>query len=223
MTTAAPSNVLIVEDDYETRMYLTEAIASDGGRYAVQSAGTLADGMALLEGQAPDVLLVDLGLPDGSGLNLIRRARESSATTLPIVITVFGDEATVIQALEAGARGYLLKSEAPEDMRQALDQVREGGAPISPGIASHLLRRFGPETVPQAADDPAHLTDRERDVLERVVRGDSNQEAAHALGIRRNTIATHIKNIYRKLEVQSRGQVIYEAVRRGLVKIDTDE
>lgn len=221
MTSASPASVLVVEDDNETRLYLAEAIEGDGERYSVMSAGSLATGLELLEKNHPDVVLVDLGLPDGSGLELIRRARAMSTTTLPLVITVFGDEQSVIRALEAGARGYLLKSEAPEDMRLAVDQVRQGGAPISPGIASHLLRRFEPrQTASADEDDPAHLTDRERSVLELVVRGHSNQEAGDRLGIRRNTVATHIKSIYRKLEVQSRGQVVLEAVRRGLVDID---
>jgi DNA-binding NarL/FixJ family response regulator len=216
-----PSTVLVVEDDDETRLYLAEAIEGDGTRYSVSSAGSLAAGLELLESMHPDVLLVDLGLPDGNGLELILRARADSGNTLPLVITVFGDEQSVVSALEAGARGYLLKSEAPEDMRHAVDQVLGGSAPISPGIASHLLRRFQVPQTPEAhEDDPARLTNRERSVLEIIVRGHSNQETADQLGIRRNTVATHIKNIYRKLEVQSRGQVVHEAVRRGLINVD---
>jgi DNA-binding NarL/FixJ family response regulator len=168
----------------------------------------------------PDVLLVDLGLPDGSGLDLIRRARECSPSTLSMVITVFGDEASLVNALEAGARGYLLKSEGPSDLRESVAQLVAGGAPITPAIASFLLRRFeSPPDESGAHEHRSTLSPRERQVLELIVRGLSNQDVANELGISRHTATSHVRSIYRKLEVRSRSAAVYEAFSRGIISV----
>jgi DNA-binding NarL/FixJ family response regulator len=214
-------SVLVVEDDGDTRRYLAQALGAGEAPYRVTTAATLREGLAALKDTPPRVLLVDLGLPDGNGLELIRAARAQSSAILPLVITVFGDEGSVIGAIEAGAQGYILKSEAPDDLREAVAQVIAGGAPISPGIASHLLRHFG-ESAPQGprtADGP-RLTGREQDVLKLLVKGLLYQEVAEALAISRNTVASHVKSIYRKLEVGSRGEAVFEALSRGIVKVD---
>lgn len=215
----APS-VLVVEDDPSTREYFAEALRGESGDFAVTTAGTLATASAQLQAQLPDVLLVDLGLPDGSGLELVRAARKISPGTLALVITVFGDEASVIGAIEAGAQGYLLKSEAPADLRETVRQVLAGGAPISPGIASHLLRRFQNTDADEGQGKSLHLTSREREVLELMVQGVAYKEAAETLGITRNTVVSYVKKIYRKLEVSSRGEAVFQALSQGLVKID---
>jgi len=216
--------VLVVEDDADTRRYLAQALGAGEARYRVRTAATLGEGLAELEDAPPRVLLVDLGLPDGNGLDLIRAARAKSSAILPLVITVFGDEASVIGAIEAGAQGYILKSEAPDDLREAVAQVIAGGAPISPGIASHLLRRFA-ESAAQGphTDEGPGLTGREQDVLKLLVRGLPYQEVADALAISRNTVASHVKSIYRKLEVGSRGEAVFEALSRGIVKVDPED
>lgn len=216
--------VLVVEDDGETRDYIAQALESDRGLYAVSSCDSLASGLQALRAAPPDVLLVDLGLPDGSGLELIRCARETSEDTAVLVITVFGDEASVFAAIAAGARGYLLKSEAPRDLRTSVRQVIDGGAPISPGIASHLLRHFADGApAPAKGRELEGLTRRERDVLEVMVKGLSYQEAADVLGVSRNTVASHVKSIYRKLEVGSRGEAVFEALSRGIVKMGSGD
>ena len=214
-------SVLVVEDDDDTRSYLAQALGTGEAGYQVAVAANLRDGLDALKSAPPRVLLVDLGLPDGSGLELIRAARALSPDVLPLVITVFGDEASVIGAIEAGAQGYLLKSEAPPDLREAVGQVIAGGAPISPGIASHLLRRFAEPAAPAPRGVGAQgLTGREQDVLKLIVKGLLYQEAADVLGVSRNTVASHVKSIYRKLEVGSRGEAVFEALSRGLVKVD---
>ena len=167
-------------------------------------------------------MLVDLGLPDGSGLDLIRSAREFSTDILILVITVFGDESTVVGAIEAGAQGYLLKSEAPADLRESVRQVLSGGAPISPGIASHLLRRFQ-QVQPSDDQSGPSFTLRERDVLGLMVKGLPYIEAAEILGVSRNTVAGHVKNIYSKLEVSSRGKAVYEALSQGIVTLESQD
>lgn len=216
------ATVLVVEDDDETRDYIAQALESDCGTYVVTTADSVAPALRALRHEAPDVLLVDIGLPDGSGLELIRCAREASNDIAVLVISVFGDESSVFAAIEAGAQGYLLKSEAPKDLRISVQQVLDGGAPISPGIAGHLLRHFA-EQAPEPAQLGARerLTRRERDVLDLMVKGLSYQEAAEMLHVSRNTVASHVKSIYRKLEVGSRGEAVFEALTRGLVKVDS--
>lgn len=220
-----PHSVLVVEDDTETREYFADALrgdGSDGGDYLVTTAASLRQGTEELHRKLPDIMLVDLGLPDGNGLDLIRSARELSTDILILVITVFGDETSVVGAIEAGAQGYLLKSEAPADLRESVRQILSGGAPISPGIASHLLRRFQHTESSDHHDGP-RFTRRERDVLRLMVKGLPYLEAADVLGVTRNTVAGHVKNIYSKLEVSSRGEAVYEALSQGIVKIESKD
>jgi len=216
------STILIVEDDEETREYFAASLEADESVRRVDRAATLEAGLSVLAQEAPDVMLVDLGLPDGSGIDLIRRAREQSPDTLSMVITVFGDEASIVRALEAGARGYLHKSEGPDDLRRSVAQLIGGGAPISPGIASHLLKRFSeaPEPAKSTAKEGAGLTRREREVLQLIVRGCTYQEVADELSISRHTATSHIRHIYRKLQVRSRSEAVYEALSLGIVKVE---
>ncbi len=215
-------SVLVVEDDIETREYFAHALRGDGEeeeeQYSVTTTGLLQEGTEALHRERPDIMLVDLGLPDGNGLDLIRDARALSTDILILVITVFGDETSVLSAIEAGAQGYLLKSEAPADLRESVRQILAGGAPISPGIANHLLRRFQNTEHTNDQKGP-RFTPRERDVLGLMVKGLPYGEAAKNLGVTRNTIAGHVKSIYAKLEVSSRGEAVYEAVSQGLVRI----
>lgn len=221
MPDLAGRSILIVEDDEQTREYLAGALTAREHPPRVVTAHSLDAGRAQLDLDPPDVLLVDLGLPDGRGIELIRHARRSAPGTLSMVITVFGDESSLIGALEAGARGYLLKSEAPADLHAAVVHLLGGGSPISPAIASHLLRRFAvPPVTAEAGGEGASLTHREREVLELMVRGLSYQEMANALDITRNTATSHIRSIYRKLEVRSKTEAVYEAISRGIVTVD---
>ena len=217
-------SILVVEDDSETREYFVEALRGEGpdDDYLVAAAASLSQGNEELHLKSPDVLLVDLGLPDGSGLDLIREARNLSTDILILVITVFGDETSVVGAIEAGAQGYLLKSEAPADLRESVLQVLSGGAPISPGIASHLLRRFRHTESSGESIGPG-FTPRERDVLTLMVKGLPYLEAAEILGVTRNTVAGHVKSIYAKLEVSSRGEAVYEALSQGIVTLDSKD
>lgn len=213
-------NILVVEDDEETREYFAATLRDDDAVEQVRTASTFAAAINELTAAPPDVMLVDLGLPDGNGLDLILHARKHSPDTLSMVITVFGDEASLIGALEAGARGYLLKSETPSDLRASISQLVAGGAPISPAIASVLLRRFGTTSDPKLEHDPhSSLSPREQLLLELIVKGCSDQDVAHALEISRHTATSHVRSIYRKLEVRSRGEAVYEGLRRGIVSI----
>jgi DNA-binding NarL/FixJ family response regulator len=218
---AAPS-ILVVEDDDQTREYFASTLETQDRASRVDRASTFQAGLHALSTNAPDVMLVDIGLPDGSGIDLIHYARKNSPETLSMVITVFGDESIIISALEAGARGYLLKSEGPDDLRRSVAQLVGGGAPISPAIAHHLLKRFGgaADTVEPPPKDEPRLTRREREVLQLVVRGYTYQDVADSLGISRHTATSHIRGIYRKLEVHSRSEAVYEALSLGIATVD---
>jgi DNA-binding NarL/FixJ family response regulator len=187
------------------------------------AAHSLADARQRLRAALPDVLMVDLGLPDGNGIELIREVSARGPGTDILVVTVFGDEAHVIASLEAGATGYLLKRSQPEALAQTILELREGGSPISPIIARQLLTRFrrgtspgAPVSVPAAVPD-GHLSERELEVLTYIAKGFTVNEIADMLALSAHTIATHVKRIYRKLCVHSRAEAFYEATRLGLL------
>lgn len=183
------------------------------------SSGTLAGGLALLDKGPVDILLVDLGLPDGSGLTLIREAMKRWPDRCDaMVISVFADEHHVLAAIEAGATGYLLKDASPIDVVQQIRELRAGGSPISPVIARRLLQRLAPAkaTVPSAAD-AVSLTEQELAVLNYAAKGFTFDEVAELLAISRHTVMTYIKRSYQKLQVHSKAEALYEARRMGLL------
>ena len=173
-------------------------------------AGTVAEGVAALDRQ-PDVVLVDLGLPDGSGETVIRAATARDPAPDVMVITVFGDERHVISAIEAGAAGYLLKDSEPEAMVAAITDLVAGGSPITPVIARHILTRFqsAPSSAPEAAAEELQL----------VARGYSNNEIGGLLELSFHTVTSHIKHIYRKLSVRSRSEAVFEASQMGIIEL----
>ena len=180
-------------------------------------ATTLAEGEALLEAK-PDLVLTDLGLPDGSGLDFIPRLKAAGIHSL--VITAFGDRETVLAALEAGADGYLLKDSATEEVLNGIRVTLEGGAPISAAAAVFLLERFRKPQEAAITTPPAdRLTPREQELLTLFARGHSYKSAARELGISPLTVGDHVKAIYRKLQVNSRGEAVFTAVQRGQLSL----
>jgi len=216
--------VLVVEDDEPTRARLARVVDGHPRLRTVAAVGSCAAARAVLDGDPPAVLLTDLDLPDGSGIELIRLVRARGAGTLSMVITVFGDEQHVVAAIEAGALGYLLKDATADSIGRSIVELLDGGSPMSPPVARYLLQRFakGPEPAAPsvAASGGAGLSAREREVLSYIVKGFSYAEIARLLGLSTHTIATHVRRIYGKLEVHSRGEAVYEALATGLVKMD---
>jgi DNA-binding NarL/FixJ family response regulator len=210
----APVAVALVEDEPATRSALAERLVATGRFRVAWEAGTLADARDRLRVQPPEVAIVDLGLPDGSGLDLIAEAHALSPPVLVLVLTVFGDERKLIRAIEHGARGYLLKDEPVIGLVEAIEQIRTGGAPISPAIARHLISRLLP---PTAAAGSAPLTAREVEVLSLSAKGYNHAEIARLLEISANTVASYTRRIYEKLEVHSRAEAVFEATRLGLL------
>ena len=227
MTDRKPIGVLIVEDEPEFISRFSEAVLGDPQMRLLGAVSTGKAGLALLDAQPPDVLLVDLGLPDISGIDLIRHAARHHPGCDSLVVTMFADDTHVISSIEAGATGYLLKDASAARIAAAIHEVREGGSPISPSIARRVLARFrGPApaatALPAAAatpvpDEPSPLSERETELLRLVAKGFSFDAVAEVLSISPHTVVAHVKNIYRKLAVHSRGEAVHEARQMGLL------
>ncbi len=209
--------VLIVEDDHATRERLTNIVAATAGLALAGAVGDRAAALALLAqpGFALRVALVDLELPDGSGIDVIRALRSRAPGADAMVISVFGDEAHVLAAIEAGATGYLLKDADADAIGASILKLIAGESPISAAIARHLLKRFRVAPPPPAAP---RLTPRETDVLQLIAKGLSYARIADALQMSPNTVPSYVKQIYRKLEVNSRGEAVFEALQLGLLR-----
>jgi len=169
-------------------------------------------------------VLLDLHLPDGSGIELIRETAARHPATDIMVISVFGDEEHVVMSIQAGATGYVLKDSLPDQFVGLIHELRAGGSPISPLIARKLLRTFRTPKTPQAAVNAsasaaadAGLTPREAEVLGLVAKGFGFAEVARLLEMSPHTVTAHVKRVYQKLAVHSRGEAVYEATRMGLL------
>ena len=233
-----PFRVLVVEDDVRARGFFEQSVrASDRLRW-MAGLGTVREALQWLaaSAEAPDVLLADLGLPDGSGLEVIRATVARFPRCEPLVISVFGDEDNVLASIEAGAVGYLHKDAPPEDIAQTILDMKAGASPISPMIARRVLAKYrllhsaasagaqaevpaaaAPPAVP-GADAPALLSAREQEVLTLIARGFSYAEIARLKSLSVHTVQTHIKNLYGKLAVHSKNEAVFEATRLGLLR-----
>lgn len=207
--------VLIVEDDTAFRSRFAEIIKTDPEFLVTAAVGSAAEGIDAINRATPDVLLVDLGLPDRSGIDVIRHAAKVAPNCESMVVTVFGDEAHVLASIEAGATGYLLKDASADQFLASIHELVSGGSPISPVIARGLLRRFMPGPI--VPNNESNLSDREREILKLVAKGFNFGEIGGILGISPHTVTSHIKKIYRKMAVHSRGEAVYEAQRMGLL------
>lgn len=205
-----PIRVLVVDDHPVVRHGLLALL-----RYEpeFEIAGDAADGeeavAAVLE-YKPDVVLLDLRLPRLSGVDVMIQARAKGATSRFLVLTTYDSDDDISRALAAGAKGYLLKDATSHELMQAIREVMRGNAALEPSVAARVLARMN--------DAPAdELSAREIDVLQRMVRGESNRAIALALHVSENTVKTHVSHIFAKLVVQSRAEAVVVALRRGLV------
>lgn len=212
---AGPITVALVEDDDEARRRIVASIQSDP---TLRLAGEYSNGAQALAGlakSAPDVFLIDLGLPDIPGLEVVKRIAAVHPSCDVLVVTIFGDEESIIGALEAGARGYILKGALEHDIAGDIRHLRNGGSPLSPVIARQVLKRLVPERSTPGPD--GLLTRRESEILDAIARGFSYAETAGLLHISVQTVHTHLKNIYKKLAVHSKTEAVFEADRRRLL------
>ena len=224
--------ILIVEDDPRMRDFFAASVARSGELALAGCVGSLAEARAWLDdpAHAVDVLLVDLGLPDGSGLDVIRHAVGLHPACESLVISMFGDEDNVLASIEAGALGYIHKDSTPHDIASTIREMKSGASPISPMIARRVLSKYmsmrDGRTVPAPAPMPGPtaaphakslLSTREHEVLELIARGFSYADIARLQAVSVHTVQTHIKNLYRKLAVRSRGEAVFEATQLGLL------
>ena len=222
----ADIRVLLVEDDPATSARLQSALGSLPGIQVVAACAQRASACEWLDTQEPDVLLCDLGLPDGSGIDVIRHARRLHPRCDCMVITMFGDEANVLASIAAGATGYLLKDESDDNLRASVLELRSGGSPMSPVIARKVITRLRSASAPglpapderSAQGAEVTLSARETEVLDLISRGYTYAETAGHLSISVHTVQAHIKNIYGKLAVNSRTEAVFEAHKLGLLK-----
>ena len=227
-----PARVAICEDDESFIQAVLTALAGTDDLQIHSVARSCAEGRALLQGPPAQVLLVDLGLPDGSGIELISASQTRWPGCITLVSTVFGDEAHVIRSLEAGATGYLLKDQSGERLVDEIRMALAGGSPISPLIARQLLNRFGLSRPPAqgqpgpltsatspaaAANAPPRLSPREQRVLELITRGYSYEEIGQQMQVSRNTVLSFVRRIYIKLDVRTQLQAIDRARSHGLL------
>jgi DNA-binding NarL/FixJ family response regulator len=220
------AEVFILEDDPRLRARLVSLLEKTGGFRVGAQVGNVSDGLSAL-GQLvtmPDICLIDLGMPDGSGLDVVRAIKAKSDAKV-LIFTVFGDQNSVISALEAGADGFVLKDSRDSELIDALHATLQGGSPISAAAAAHLLRRLrtpAPAAVEANTTSPPTeygLTPRELETLELLARGFPQREAASVMKVSPHTIGAHVKSIYAKMAVNSRSEAVFEAVQSGLIDL----
>jgi DNA-binding NarL/FixJ family response regulator len=215
--------VLLIEDDTPIRERLARIVTEWPRGYLVAACPTLTAALAVIASESIDLLVTDLKLPDGHGVDAIRVLRTRHPAAEAMVISALADDRTVIEAIEAGASGYLLKDSDPINVIDAITDLLAGRSPISSTIARTIVRRLNSrqpsqnEPSGEAAVPP--LTPREMDILWGIAKGFTYGELAERLQISKQTVPVHIKNIYRKLQANNRSEAVYEASRRGLIRL----
>jgi DNA-binding NarL/FixJ family response regulator len=204
--------ILVVEDHQIVRQGLVALLSVVEGVEVVGQAADGAEAVKEFEARHPDVTLIDLRLPKMSGVEVIQHIRAQHAHARFIVLTTYDGDEDIYRALQAGARGYLLKGMSVEVLISTIRSVHAGKSSIPPVIAQKLAERMATE----------QLTQREQDVLEQIVRGKSNKEIGVALDISEATVKTHINNLLGKLGVEDRTQAATAAIQRGLVQLDSE-
>lgn len=202
---ASALRIAIVEDDGQLRADFARLVDQEHDMSCVASYPSAESALASVGAAAPDVLLVDINLPGISGIEFVRKLRGSNATVQVVMLTTFDDANTVFESLKAGANGYVLKRAALTELCGAIRDVATGGAPMTGAIARKVVQHF---THQAPAPEVATLSDRERDVLMALSRGEQYKEIAANLGISINTVRNYIRTIYDKLHVNTRLEAV---------------
>lgn len=218
MPNSSSLSVLLVEDDRVFQESFVRVFAQLGGDWKIHSFQDGASALTALADPACyfNVALIDIGLPDMTGINVIAAARSRFAELPILVTTTFTAEETFLSAIRAGARGYLLKGDTEASLAQSIEQVMQGQYPVSPALARHLFRLAGsPAAMP--ASNSLSLSRRELELLQLIAKGSSYSSCADVMHISLATVQTHIRNMYRKLEVSNQRQAIVKAQSSGLL------
>jgi DNA-binding NarL/FixJ family response regulator len=214
-----PVKVYVVEDQPKILKSLIKLL---GGFKEIDIVGKALSGEESLEGIAaklPEVVLLDLGLPQMSGIEVTREIKKKFPKMEVLIFTVFDEEEKVMEAIQAGASGYLLKGMEAEKIVEAIREVKDGGSVIQPSLARSLLRQFQVQPGPGKDEPFPNLTPREVEILQIIAKGLSNAEAGKVLKISRATIRTHLEHIYAKMSVSNRVEAITEGIRQGLIDV----
>ena len=210
-------NILLLEDLPEIRTWLKALVMQVFPNAQIVECARVHDAQAQVSAQKFDLALIDLGLPDGSGVDVVSALRESQPEALSVIVTIHDDDEHLFPALQAGAYGYILKEQSRELITEQLQRISQGEPPLSPSIARKVIAYFAAQAKPQANALPhVQLTERESEVLLRVAKGFTLPEIGVQLSLSRHTIADYVKQIYRKLNVSSRAEAALEAQRLGL-------
>jgi len=211
------NSILLLEDLPEIRAWIKALVLQVFPQAQISEAARVHDALGLVSAVKFDLALVDLGLPDGSGVDVVAALRESQPDVQSVVVTIHDDDEHLFPALQAGAFGYVLKEQPREQFIDQLNRISQGEPPLSPSIARRVIAYFAAQARPQANAMPrVQLTDRESEVLLRVAKGYTLPEIGVQLSLSRHTIADYVKQIYRKLNVSSRAEAALEAQRLGL-------
>ena len=215
-------SVIIVEDHKDAARVLRQVVEEVFNAPKIDLAQTYTQGLQCLQQQRYSIALLDLGLPDGDGLELIRYLSAQRSDTLIIVTTIFNDEEHLFDALRFGASGYLLKGHSPAELAAYLEDAVAGRPALSPRIANSMLEFFRQEqagpTKTEAAPNPDQLTNRELEVLSLIAKGCGVKEVSELLDITANTVSHHIKNLYSKLNIHNRAEATAAAVQLNIFK-----
>ncbi len=206
------NKILIIEDLPPVMDWLQQTVALAYGQAQVETANDLASAFVLVKSQIFDLALVDIGLPDGSGLDIVDYFHQQKAPTMVVITTIFDDDQHVFSALRKGARGYILKDQDKEQLAQMLVNIEQGKLPISAAIANKLLGFFNPQISKN------ELTKREKEVLTLIAKGIKVPQVAEMLGIKSSTGYGYVKEIYQKLGINSRAEATMEASKMGLIE-----
>ncbi len=209
--------ILLLEDLPQIRAWMKELVLGVFPGADVSEAARVHDALELVSAIGFDLALIDLGLPDGSGVDVVAALREQQPEAQSVVVTIHDDDDHLFPALQAGAYGYILKEQARELIGLQLQRISQGEPPLSPSIARKVIAHFATGARPPVPSGPrVQLTDRENEVLLRVAKGYTLPEIGVQLNLSRHTIADYVKQIYRKLNVSSRAEAALEAQRLGL-------
>ena len=217
------THILLLEDLPEIRVWLKALALQVFPQAQITEASRVHDAREHISAQRFDLALVDLGLPDGSGVEVVAALREAQPEAQSVVVTIHDDDDHLFPALQAGAFGYLLKEQSREQLAEQLRRISAGEPPLSPSIARRVIQYFAAQQRSQFREKTplmpgVTLTERENEVLLRVAKGFTLPEIGVQLNLSRHTIADYVKQIYRKLNVSSRAEVALEAQRLGLFR-----
>ncbi|MEW6583028.1 MAG: response regulator transcription factor [Actinomycetota bacterium] len=215
-TSPAPIRVLLVDDHAVVRLGLRSLLAAQAGFRVVGEAGTVAEALAMARQARPDVVLMDVRLPDGSGIEACRRIKTDHPDCKVVMLTSYSDEEAIVGAVMAGANGYLLKQADSERLTQAIRDAASGASSLDPRAAGALLSQFRELSAKQAEAELAGLTDRERRMLALIAEGYTNRAIGERLHLSEKTVRNHVSQLLRKLGFQRRSQAAAWAGQRRL-------